>query len=55
LLAGNEAYEFALAIYNSAMNAAARNIPGVKVAEQDLKERFPGTERKQAAPEPAEE
>jgi hypothetical protein len=41
-LAGSEAYEYALAIYSSVKDAAVRNVPGAKVAAQELKARFPG-------------
>ncbi|MDR1063958.1 MAG: hypothetical protein LBL48_08535 [Azoarcus sp.] len=50
-LAGSEAYEYALAIYNSAKDAAARNVPGAKVAAQELKARFPGVGREKADPD----
>ncbi|MDR1227446.1 MAG: hypothetical protein LBK55_00225 [Azoarcus sp.] len=52
-LAGSEAYEYALAIYNSAKDAAARNVPGAKVAAQELKARFPGVGREKADSDPA--
>jgi hypothetical protein len=53
-LAGSEAYEQALAIYENVKGAAARNVPGAKVAEQELKARFPGRSRETTDPEPAQ-
>ena len=53
-LAGSEAFEHALAIYESAKGAAARNVPGAKVAEQELKARFHGRGREAADPDPAQ-
>jgi hypothetical protein len=53
-LAGSEAYEHALAIYESAKGAAARNVPGAKVAEQELKARFPNRSQAKVDSEPTE-
>jgi ethanolamine utilization microcompartment shell protein EutL len=52
-LAGSEAYKHALAIYESAKGAAARNVPGAKVAELGLKARFPGRKQVKSDSEPA--
>lgn len=51
-LASSEAFEHALAIYESAKGAAARNVPGAKIAAQELKARFPGRGRETTDPEP---
>jgi hypothetical protein len=50
LLAGSEAFSAALSIYNVAKDAAHRDVPGAKVAYNELKERFPGRKKKDTPP-----
>jgi hypothetical protein len=47
MIAGSEAYQAALAFYNSVKAAAAQDIPGAKEVYADLKTRFPRVKRKQ--------
>jgi GrpB-like predicted nucleotidyltransferase (UPF0157 family) len=42
MVAGSEAYQFALIFYNSVKMAARQDIPGAKAIYEDLKKRFPG-------------
>jgi hypothetical protein len=47
MIAGNEAYQAALAFYSSVKAAAAQDVPGAKEVYADLKARFPRVKRKQ--------
>jgi hypothetical protein len=42
MVAGSEAYHFALIFYNSVKMAARQDIPGAKAIYEELKKRFPG-------------
>jgi hypothetical protein len=48
MVAGSEAYQFALIFYNSVKMAARQDIPGAKAIYGELKKRFPGPKRKSA-------
>ncbi|MEI8202732.1 MAG: hypothetical protein WCH34_06945 [Bacteroidota bacterium] len=50
LFAGHEAMSAALSIYNAAKDAARRDVPGAKVAYNEMKERFPGKKSKAVPP-----
>jgi hypothetical protein len=55
MVAGSEAYQFALVFYNSVKMAARQDIPGAKAVYEELKKRFPGRKRKNSEedePEP---
>lgn len=49
MLAGSEAYIASLSFYNSARDAARRDVPGAKAVYDDLKVRFPNNRSKPAA------
>jgi hypothetical protein len=46
MVAGSEAYQFALVFYNSVKMAARQDIPGAKAVYEELKKRFPGHKHK---------
>ena len=46
MLAGSEAYIASLSFYNSAKDAAKRDVPGAKAVYDDLKVRFPNNRSK---------
>jgi hypothetical protein len=46
MVAGSEAYQTALVIYNSVKIAAAQDVLGAKAVYEELKKRFPGGKRK---------
>ena len=46
MVAGSEAYQAALIFYKAAKAAAEQDIPGAKEIYEDLKNRFPGTKKK---------
>jgi hypothetical protein len=48
MVAGSEAYQFALIFYNSVKMAARQDIPGAKAIYGELRKRFPGPKRKSA-------
>jgi hypothetical protein len=48
MVAGSEAYQFALIFYNSVKMAARQDIPGAKAIYRELKKRFPGHRHRSA-------
>ena len=50
MLAGSEAYTAALIFYNAAKGAAKVGLPGSQTVYDELKERFPGANRKKEVP-----
>jgi hypothetical protein len=47
MVAGSEAYQAALVFYNSAKEAASKNVTGAKAVYEELKARFPRVRRKE--------
>jgi hypothetical protein len=52
MLAGSEAYIAALSYYNTAKEAARRDVPNAKSVYEDLRQRFPSKSKKEE-PQPA--